>query len=191
MSAFLINLFDKSEMSLEEKSFIASKFKQVKFKKGDYLLSAGSLAHHYWYVESGSLRAYALNQAGEEITTHFYFNEDIVMDWTAFFLRQPMQESIQALSDCTCWELDFNSFQTLFHSIQNFREFGRATLVRSYTGLKQLHLDHITMNAKDRYLQLLKEKPSIIQNATLKHLASYLGITDTSLSRIRKELTNQ
>jgi hypothetical protein len=106
-------------------------------------------------------------------------------------LRRPMREYFQATKDCVCWELDFEMFQTLFHSIESFREQGRATLVGSYFAMKERNISMITDQAKDRYARLMKEKPDIFRNASLKHIATYLGITDTSLSRIRKEIVNK
>jgi hypothetical protein len=106
-------------------------------------------------------------------------------------LRRPMREYFQATKDCICWELDYETFQTLFHSIESFREQGRATLVGSYFAMKERTVSMITDQARDRYARLLKEKPDIFQNASLKHIATWLGVTDTSLSRIRKELVGK
>jgi hypothetical protein len=84
--------------------------------------------------------------------------------------------------------LDFETFQQFFHSMEAFREAGRSRLVKSYFELKAHRVSLITDQAKDRYLRLLHERPELIQNVSLKHIASYLGVTDTSLSRIRKEV---
>lgn len=73
--------------------------------------------------------------------------------------------------------------------IEAFREVGRTRLINNYFELKNHSISVIADQAKERYLNLLEEKPSIIKNVPLKHIATYLGITDTSLSRIRKEIT--
>jgi hypothetical protein len=70
-----------------------------------------------------------------------------------------------------------------------FREFGRHILVRGFAGLKNRMLSMITDTAEVRYMKLLDSSPAIFQQASLKHIASYLGITDTSISRIRKEIS--
>ena len=75
----------------------------------------------------------------------------------------------------------------LFH-IEAFREVGRTRLVQNYFELKNHSISIVADHAKDRYLSLLKEKPELVNNVPLKHLATYLGITDTSLSRIRSEV---
>lgn len=188
---FLNNVFGKTDMAKEEMEITISKFKQATFKKNGFLLKEGKIANHYWFIESGFVRSYVIDTEGNDITTNFFSVGDIVIDWPSFFLRNPTRENIQALSDCICWQLDFDTFQELFHNIKNFREQGRTTLVGSYFALKRHSISMIADQAKERYLKLLKEKPHIVQNVSLKHIASFLGITDTSLSRIRKEIASE
>ena len=161
------------------------------FSKNDFILEQGKTENHYWFIESGFVRSYVVNTEGKDISTNFYTVGDIVIDWTSFFLRNPTRENIQALTDCVCWQLDFDTFQELFHSIRSFREQGRTTLVNSYFSLKEQSVAMIADQASQRYLKLLREKPHIIQNVSLKHIATYLGVTDTSLSRIRKEISSE
>lgn len=188
---FLNNVFKATDFTKDELETIIPKFKQVKFNKNDFFLTQGQTASKYWFVQSGFVRSYVIDVEGNDITTNFYSVGDIVIDWSSFFLRNPTRENIQALTECVCWQLDFETFQQLFHNIKNFREQGRTTLVGSYFALKNHSISMIADEAKDRYLRLLKEKPHIIQNISLKQIATYLGITDTSLSRIRKEIASK
>jgi CRP-like cAMP-binding protein len=188
---FLNNIFNETKFRQEELELIVPKFKKVEFTKNDFLLEEGKTANYYWFIESGFVRAFAIDTEGNDISTNFYSLGDIVIDWSSFFLRQPTRENIQALTDCICWQLDFETFQMLFNSIESFREQGRATLVESYFALKKQSISMISDQAKDRYIRLLKEKALILQNVSLKHIATYLGITDTSLSRIRKEVIQE
>ncbi len=188
---FLKNLFTSKDFKENELEQIIPKFKQVSFSKNEYLLREGKTENQYWFLESGFARSYVNDVNGNDITTNFYSSGDIVIDWSSFFLRNPTRENIQALTDCKCWQLDFETFQQLFHSIEAFREQGRRRLVSSYFALKNKTESLIAEEAKDRYLKLLREKPQIVHNVALKHIATFLGITDTSLSRIRKEITNE
>jgi len=186
---FLNHVFKADEFSVEELENIIPKFKKVVFSKNDYLLEEGKTENDYWFVERGFARSYVVDTEGKDITTNFYSEGDIIIDWTSFFLRNPTRENIQALTDCVCWQLDFNTFQELFHGIRSFREQGRTTLVNSYFSLKKQSVSMIADQALERYKKLLKDKPHIVQNISLKHIATYLGVTDTSLSRIRKEIS--
>jgi CRP-like cAMP-binding protein len=188
---FLRDYFTKRQLTQEEVNAVLPHFRQIEFKKNDFLINAGELSNNYWFLEQGFIRSYTFNTEGDDITTNFYSTGDIVIDWISFFLRHPSREYIQAAEDCVCWALDFEMFQTLFNSIESFREQCRAKLVESYFVLKERTVSMITDNAKARYEKLVKEKSDVFQHASLKHIATYLGITDTSLSRIRKEIVTK
>lgn len=188
---FLDSIFSIQKFSAAEREQIVSKYKLAEYPKNGYLLKAGQTATEYWFIESGYVRTYVIDTEGREICTNFYASGDVAIDWPSFFLRTPTREYIQAMTDCVCWKLDFDMFQQLFHSIESFREEGRTRLVKSYFTLKSHGISIIADPAIDRYKQLLAQKPDILQNVPLKYIATYLGITDTSLSRIRKEVAQQ
>jgi CRP-like cAMP-binding protein len=162
--------------------------KKVKFSKGDYILNLGTTPNRYLVLESGLIRSYVLDYNGNDITTNFFTKKDLVIEVSSLFQRIPSQENIEVLSECTCWQIDFQTFQELFHSIEGFREWGRAWLSNSLFEFKQRSVSMITNSATERYTNLMDSKPEVFQHSPLKHIASYLGITDTSLSRIRKEM---
>src|SRR5690606_16299428 len=105
------------------------------------------------------------------------------------FQRIPSQENIQAVTDGILWKLNIEVFQPLVHSRPGFSECGRIWLHTQLGFIKEMSLDLIREIATARHLKLLQEKPEIIQYEPLKQIASYLGVTDTSLSRIRKEIS--
>lgn len=185
---FLNNIFTAADFKETELKVIIPEFKQVTFSKNSFLLAEGKTENNYWFLQQGFARAFVTSANGHDTTTSFYSSGDVVIDWPSFFLRNPTRENIQALTDCICWQLDFEKFQQLFHSIETFREHGRRRLVSSYFALKNHSISIIADPAKERYLKLLKEKPHIVQNVSLQHIATYLGITKYSLSRIRKEI---
>lgn len=188
---FLQTVFPLSVYSVIEQESIVSRFVRVPFARQDFLLQEGKTAQAYWFLESGFARSYVTDPSGNDISTGFFTPGNIVIDWPSFFMRVPTRENIQALSDCVCWQLGYADFQHLFHSIAPFREQGRGNLVQSYFALKNRSISMIADQAKERYRRLLKEKPEIVQNVSLKQIATYLGITDTSLSRIRREISEE
>lgn len=163
--------------------------KKVSFKKRDLILKQDSIANGYLILESGLIRSYVNDYKGNDITTEFFSSKDIVIEAISLFQRIPSTENIQALTNCQCWELDFDVFQSLYHTIPGFSEWGRIWMAKSLFKLKKRSLEMVTVSAKERYLQLIKEKPQIILQSPLKNIASYLGITDSSFSRIRKEIS--
>jgi CRP-like cAMP-binding protein len=187
---FLHKVFASSGITKEELKLIIPRYKEVTFNKNDYLLKEGKVEKSYWFIESGFIRSYIIDTEGNDITFNLYASGDVVIDYPSIFFFAPTRENIQALTDCVCWEIDVESFQELFGNIPNYREQQKGLLVGSYFALKEHSISLIADEAKDRYLKLLKEKPHIIQNVSLKHIATFLGVTDTSLSRIRKEISS-
>ena len=186
---FLNKVFEASGITKEELKVIIPKYKEIKFDKNDYLLKEGQVEKKYWFIETGFIRSYVIDTEGNDITFNLYASKDVVIDYPSMFFFAQTRENIQALTDCICWEISFDDFQEMFNTILNFREQQRGLLVGSYFALKEHSISLIADEAKSRYLQLLKQKPHIIQNVSLKHIATFLGITDTSLSRIRKEIS--
>lgn len=184
----LKEIFKNNGLSESELETVLTSFARVEFKKNDFLLKEGQVSNDYCLIETGFMRSFAVDTRGNEITTGFYSQKKLVLEVSSFFLRVPTKEYIQAVANSVCWRISFDKFQELFHGIPAFRELSRGRLVNGFFALKRRTLSIITESAETRYLQLLSEHPEIFQQVALKHIASYLGITDTSLSRIRKEL---
>ncbi|MFK8037887.1 MAG: Crp/Fnr family transcriptional regulator [Crocinitomicaceae bacterium] len=185
---FLNSIFKRENFNSDELTLIKSQFETIEFNKNDFVIEKGKVANYYYFLESGFLRSFTIDLEGNDITTKFFSENDIVIDWHSYFLKKSCKESVQAITKVKCWKISFESFMKLFH-IEAFREVGRTRLINDYFELKGHSISVIADQAKDRYLNLIKEKPNIVQNVPLKHIATYLGITDTSLSRIRKEIT--
>jgi CRP/FNR family transcriptional regulator, anaerobic regulatory protein len=162
----------------------------VTFKKGDFILKENQISNAYYIIETGLMRSFVNDYDNNEITTNFFTDGEIAIEVLSLFQKIPSKENIQAITDCNCWKIEFEVFQDFFQHIPGMSEWGRAWFTVSLFTMKQRSLSIIVDSAKDRYLQLVKEKPSIAQHAPLKNIASFLGITDTSLSRIRKEIMN-
>jgi len=190
VDSFLHEIFQPEKFSPADLELVCSQFKSQTFKKGEYLIPFGKTAGYYFFLESGYARSYAIDLDGNDVTTNFFSRTDIVIDWRSYFLKTKAKEAIQAITDVVCHKIYFEDFMKLF-GIESFREVGRTRLVNNYFDLKNHTVAMISEPAKDRYLQLIERKPDLIQHVPLKLIASYLGITDTSLSRIRKELVKQ
>lgn len=170
---------------------VAGFFNEKVIPKGEIFLSKGKVSDEYYYLEEGCVRSYTQNLEGEDVTTGLYSSSRVVCELMSFFMRVPAQENYLALSNCRTWFINFQTIQKAFHSLPEFREFGRALLVNEYGRLKTRMLSTLHETAEERYANLLISNPDIFQFAPLKNIASYLGITDTSLSRIRKEFARK
>ena len=170
---------------------IADRFKEKTIGKNEFLLVEGKTCNEFHFLDNGFLRSYTYDVKGVEITTNFYADEQVVCEMFSFFKQVPSQENFQALTECKTWYISFAELQVAFHSMPDFREFGRSMLVSAYAELKQRMLSMLHDTAEQRYNLLIGSNPDVFQHATLKYIASYLGVTNTSLSRIRKEITKR
>jgi CRP-like cAMP-binding protein len=186
---FLKAIFNEQNFTKEDLENIISQYQRMELAKNEFFIEEGSTANFYYFMESGFARSYVIDLEGNDISTKFFSSTDIVIDWHSYFLKAKCRENIQAITNCVAWKITFENFMKLF-SIEAFREVGRTRLVNNYFELKNHSVSIIADQAKDRYLNLLKSKPDIVQNVPLKLIATYLGITDTSLSRIRKEISD-
>jgi CRP-like cAMP-binding protein len=188
----LIQLFYSSNLvSFDKAGEIASHFSHKAIRKNEFFLAEGNYCNEYLFLEKGFMRAFAHDTEGNEVTTNFYSDNQVVFEVASFFQRTISKENIQALTDCEGWYITYEQLNMLFHSLPEFRIFGRSILVKGFAELKNRMLSMITETAEERYAHLLKTKPEIFHHAPLKTIASYLGITDTSLSRIRKEFSKK
>jgi len=170
---------------------IADCFAYQQYAKGEVLIASGQIAPVYVLVEQGLVRAYTVNTEGEDVTTGIYSAGQVACELSSFFRRIPSREQFVCLCSTSAWVISFDRLQQAFHSQPEFREFGRAVLVSEYAALKERMLSGLHLTAEERYAQLIKQSPEVFLHLPLKHVASYLGITDTSLSRIRKEFAKK
>lgn len=193
MSKEAIVLYLKSTnlISIEVAEEIANHFESKLILKNQKILEEGTVSDEYLFLEKGFIRSFAHDTEGNEVTTNFYSPGEVIFEVASFFNRTKSKENIQALTDCEAWYITYEQLNNLFHALPEFREFGRSILVKGFSGLKTRMLSMITETAEERYISLLKTNPEIFQQASLKNIASFLGFTDTSLSRIRKELSKK
>jgi len=167
---------------------IAKVFEYVEVAKDACLIQPGSISQHSFFLESGFLRTYTFDPDGHEVTTRLFSAPAFANDYLSYFQRQPAKEYLQAITDCVIWQIPYEAMQQAFHQLPHFREMGRMMLTYNYVHLHSQMLSMVQQTAEDRYLQLVEAQPGIIQNVPLKIIASYLGITDSSLSRIRRDI---
>ncbi len=154
------------------------------FKKGDFLLRQDEVCKKSFWVVKGTARKYYLND-GKEITTELYFDNDIAISFDSYCLQKPSREFIQVLTDTTISQTDFSSFQT---AKQQFPKLAILDLMMTEyyaMWLEDRLFQFHTMDATSRYSKLIQDHPYIVQNIPLTFIASYLGVSLETLSRIR------
>ena len=175
-------------ISREDALEIANSFHSSQLKKGEFLVRENQISDDYFYLQKGLMRTFLYDLKGDEITTDFFTEDNVVFEVTSFFNRIRSEANIQAITDCFGFRISYKELNALFHNKVAFRDFGRAILVKEFISSKKRNYGMINRTAEQRYQDLLLLRPKILQHAPLKYVASYLGITDSTLSRLRKKL---
>lgn len=182
---FILNVVDIPKGEAEE---IAAYFKPFHIEEKAFLLREHELSDAYLFLEKGLMRKFLFDLNGNDITIDFFTDRSIVFEVNSFFNRQRSEANIQAITDCSGYIVTYDELNMLFHNKPAFRDFGRALLVKKFSSSQKRNYGMINKTATERYHDLLEQQPQIFQFSPLKHIASYLGITDSTLSRLRKKL---
>lgn len=181
IKALIENFDDATLKALAETSYSKS------YSKGDYLLKAGSACTKSHWVESGILRKYYVHN-DKEVTTAFYFKDDLAISFDSYTLQKPSREYIQALTDVTVNVTDYNSFQIQKAKHRQLQELDFLMTEYHALWLEEKVFELHTQNATQRYQTLLTKSPHIIQQVQLTQIASYLNVSLETLSRIRAKM---
>jgi CRP-like cAMP-binding protein len=175
------NLDEDTLLSLEAVS------KSKVFSKGDFLLKADSVCSKSYWIESGIVRKFYLYN-NKEITTEFYFKDDLATSYDSYTLQKPSREYIQALTDTIVNVTDYTDFQNIKKIHPKLQELDFLMTEYYVLWLEEKVFELHTQNATQRYQTLLTKSPHIIQQVQLTQIASYLNVSLETLSRIRAKL---
>jgi CRP-like cAMP-binding protein len=153
-------------------------------KKGDYLLKEGEICKGSFFIEKGITRKFYLID-GKEITSEFFFEGDLAASMRSYVLHQPSMEYIQAITEAVVVQTDHDAFEGLKERFPELHEFDlRVNELYAMYLEERLHQLQ-TMTATERYQLLAETYPNVIQHIPLTYIASYLGVSLETLSRIR------
>jgi len=155
--------------------------------KGTFLLEQGKTCKHLNFLESGFARAFYY-KVGKEITTWFAFEHDIVASMYSFTAQKPSLENIEIIETSVVHSITYDQLQQLYQKYPEFNLIGRLLIEKYFIELEERILSLQIQPAKERYQKILQNQPELLQRASLGHIASYLGISQETLSRIRADI---
>jgi CRP-like cAMP-binding protein len=162
-------------------------FTQKQLPKNELLLQHDNTCRHLYFVEKGALRGF-YNLDGKEITHWFGFENDFVTSFHSFITQTPAVENIQLLESCTLWSIAKDDLTTLLNQHQEIERLLRIAYEKYYIRLEERFVNAQFKTAAERYENLLTQTPHILERVPLGCVASYLGISQETLSRIRSRL---
>lgn len=154
------------------------------FKKKEILQEEGKICNELYFVEKGVARTFYYKN-GREVTYWLAAENDFVGSMASFFSRTPSNKHVETLEDCTLWIIDYNKLENLYENSKELERMGRLFANYGMSVLEKKFDDFHSMTAKERYDTLVNKHPQILQRVSLGIIASYLGITQETLSRIR------
>jgi CRP-like cAMP-binding protein len=193
MNSFNLTTYLTSNLDIDEKeiSSIVENCKIKKFKKAQFLLRENQHCNHTFFVEKGLLRQFSIDEKGKEHILSFAPENWFVTDRESAYFNKPSAYYIQALEESEVVMLDESFIQLLSKKIPTFSDFNNRLLHNNIRHLQNRINLLLSAVAKDRYLQFIKMHPDILLRVPQTMVASYLGITPESLSRVRKELAQK
>jgi CRP-like cAMP-binding protein len=164
-------------------------FEAKSFEKGDFLIEAGKICDWLGFVNTGVLRNFYISSKDEEVTYCLTFPNKVISAFSSFMTQKETFENIHALTNVELLVMHQNQYYELMNSSENWLKFSRFVAEQSYIEMEKRLLALQMESAKKRYEDLLKFNPDYLQKVPLKYLASFLGITQRHLSRIRREIS--
>lgn len=162
-------------------------FERKKIKKKTCLLSAGKTAREVYILITGCIRLFYVKD-GKDISAYFFTENNFAGAYDSFISQKPSRHSIETLEDCEILSISHKTFLELFDKFPKMNEFMRRVLEERFVSLHDLFTSQILDSTEQRYLKLKKERPDLINRIPQHQLATFLGMTPVSLSRIKNRI---
>jgi len=183
LEQYLHSYFPLKQDDLEK---IESLFKETSIKKGDYFLKAGRQSDQLSFIRSGLLRIYATTEEKEVtqwISTKGYF----VTDLSSFIFETPARWTIQALTDVQLYTINKKEYSSIEKILPQWHKIEKLFIARCFTILEERVFSHLSMSAEERYEFFFEHNKELFTQVPLQYIASMLGMTPETFSRIRKK----
>jgi len=184
LEKYITAYFGKVEPA--ELEIIVSFFKLSHLKKGDYFLQSGKTADQLSFVQSGLLRVFAViaeKEVTQWISTRGYF----ITDLSGFIFGKPARWNIQALTDVVLFTISRAGYYQIAELVPGWQKFEKLFIAKCFTMLEDRVFTHLSMTAEERYSLFFEQNKELFNQVPLQYLASMLGMTPETFSRIRKK----
>ncbi len=178
-------------ISTEEFELCKTLFQPKKIRKKRFLLEEGEISKHTIFVEKGLLRSYTVDEKGNEHTLQFASDGWWMGDLYSFFTNEPSMYNIEALEDSELLMITLPSWEELLQKVPAFERYFRIIIQNNLVATQRRLMGNMSETAEEKYLNLLHTYPDIVLRVPQHMIASYLGITRETLSRIRNHLVTK
>jgi len=191
VNPFLDYIRQYVDLTDDEETVLLSKVKVRKFLKGHYVVQNGDVCKYENFVLSGCLKAYYIDNEGQEHILMFAIENWWIADLGSFISQTSADLNVQCLENCELVQIHYNDLQQLYLDIPRLERFFRIIIQKAFVAAQKRIINNFTLPAMERYLQFRDRYPTIEQRVPQYMVASYLGITKEFLSKIRSQLTSR
>ncbi|GAO43978.1 Crp/Fnr family transcriptional regulator [Flavihumibacter petaseus] len=188
IKALLSNLNKHVQLTEAEMAIIESTFTFRKFRRKQYILQEGDIARYETFIVKGVTRTYEINAAGQEHVVQFGAEDWWVGDLYSFLSDTPSNYNIDCLEDTEVYQITKTNLELLYEAVPKLERHFRIMIQNAYIALTQRVSDTLAKSATERYQAFVLRYPEIDQRVPDHQIASYLGITPQSLSRLRSRI---
>jgi len=175
-------------VTAEELEVILARFQLTKLKKNEVVLANGETSQRTFFVVKGCLRIFFINEDGQEATRYFAFENQFATALVSFITSDASEEFIQAVEDTEVYSISHEDFYELLDSVPQWEKFYRIYLETAYVTNTRRLMSFLVKDALEKYRQLLQENPVVVRRLSNKMVASYLNISQETLSRLKSKL---
>jgi CRP-like cAMP-binding protein len=166
---------------------LVSRFSKINLRKGSPFASKGEYSKQMAFVESGLLRAYYCKENGEQYNKTFFTARSFVGAYSSLVTGRKNLIDIDCLTDCRLWVATYRNITELYDQYPQTERLARLLAEQFFVHKEKREIELVTLDAKDRYAIFQQEYPGLDQLIPQYHIASYLGVSPTQLSRIRAQ----
>ena len=181
----------RTHLTEHEFDIVKNYFVTRKLRKKQFLLNEGEVCRYIGFVNSGCMREYTIDSRGNEHIIQFAIEDWWVSDLNSFLSGEPAEYNIDALQDSEILLLEKSARDKLLDECPKMERFFRILIESNHVANHRRITDSLSTSAEEKYLKFIKTYPKLFELVSQNQIASYLGITPQSLSRIRKELSQQ
>lgn len=186
---FFSQVKDKVLLSEAEQKLVKTFFSPKKIRKKQYLLQEGNICRHLAFVEKGLLRSYNVDEKGIEHMIHFAWEGWWMADMLSFLSNEPSTYHIDAIEDAELLLISQTDFEEMLLKVPVMERYFRILFQNNIISKERRLISSISNSAEEKYIHLTATNPELIKRIPQQLVASYLGITPETLSRIKKKLT--
>lgn len=180
---------EKVALTKEEEELLRQYLTPKRLRKKQYWLQEGEVCKHLCIVEKGALKAYVLNETGEEHITAFALEGWTMGDLSSFIKEEPATLNIDALEDCELVLISKSAYNELLQKLPKFETYIRLLMTDAYMALQKRTTNMISLSLDERYKALTQMYPTLVQRVPQHMIASYMGLSPETLSRIRSRIS--